>query len=311
MSQLDKGWDPGGTTMKINEIYNDEDKIFNDAIYNKLVAALDDSEMNTNESSRTESDSHANMAVIGRQTYILAETGKMVEVNPFTPTYKPIEAPIVDDALQYNSPYDGKCYILVVRNALHVPSMCNNLPPPFMLQEAGITVNDKAKIHMTNLTAEDHAIIFPERGFRIPMMLWGIFSNFPTMKPTVDALHAGNDVYILTPTTWDQHTDIHATNEDSMLDCEGNIKEKRGWECQVVLEDVDDHVNASSLIISVIEMKAKIDEEMMHHECEEEETIKCSLPQIDISVIAEISTALDKNIFSRMLTESGQLSRRK
>ena len=97
------------------------------------MAALDDSEMNTDEESRTELDSHANIAVIGRHAYILAETGKMVEVNLFTPTYKPIEAPIVDAALQYDSPYDGKSYILVVRNALRVPSMCNNLLPPFML----------------------------------------------------------------------------------------------------------------------------------------------------------------------------------
>ena len=43
-------------------------------------------------------DSHANMAVIGKHAYILAETGKMVEVNPFTPTYKPIKAPIVGAA---------------------------------------------------------------------------------------------------------------------------------------------------------------------------------------------------------------------
>ena len=50
---------------------------------------------------------------------------------------------------------------------------------------------------------------------------------------------------------------------------------------------------------------------MMHHECQEEETIKYNLPQIDISVIAGISTALDENIFSQMLIESGQLSREK
>ena len=212
--------------------------------------------------------------------------------------------------MQYDSPYNGKSYILVVRNALHVPSMCNNLLPPFMLREAGITVNNKAKIHMMNPMAEDHAIIFPETGFRIPMMLWGIFSCFPTMKLTVDALQAGNNVYILTPTTWDSHTYVHATNEDSMLDWEVNVKEKRQLVSQVVLEDVADHINASSLIISVIEMKA-IDEEMMHHECDEEETLKCNLPQIDISVITGISTALDENIFSRMLTESGQLSREK
>ena len=117
------------------------------------------------------------------------------------------------------------------------------------------------------------------------------------MKPTVDALEAGNDLYILTPTTWDLHTDVHATNVDNILDWKGNIKEKREWASQVVLEDVDDHIDASSLIISVIEMKT-INEEMMHRECEKEETIKYNLPWIDISVTAIISTALDENSFS-------------
>ena len=69
-----------------------------------------------------------------------------------------------------------------------------------------------------------------------------------------------------------------------MLDWEGNIKEKRERASQVVLEDVDDHIDASSLIISVVEMKA-IDVEMMHHECEEGETTKYNLPWSDISVI--------------------------
>ena len=82
-----------------------------------------------------------------------------------------------------------------------------------------------------------------------------------------------------------------------MLDWERNIKEKREWASQVVLYVIDDHIDASSSIISAVEMKA-IDDEMMHHECEEEETIKYNLPWIYMSVIAGILTALDKNIFS-------------
>ena len=54
-----------------------------------------------------------------------------------------------------------------------------------------------------------------------------------------------------------------------------------------------------------------IDDEMVQGECEEEETTKCNLLRIDISVIAGISTALDENIFSRILTECGQHSRDK
>ena len=82
-----------------------------------------------------------------------------------------------------------------------------------------------------------------------------------------------------------------------MLDWEGNIEEKRESASQVVLEDVEDHIDTSSLTSLVVEMKA-IDEEMMHHKCEEEETSKCNLPQNSMPVIVGILTALDKNIFS-------------
>ena len=100
----------------------------------------------------------------------------------------------------------------------------------------------------------------------------------------------------MTPTTWNPNTNVHAMNEDSRLDWEGNIKEKREWASQAVLEDVEDHINASSLIISAIEMKA-IDEEMVSHECEEEEIYKHNLPQNGM-LIRGILTALDDNIFS-------------
>ena len=76
-----------------------------------------------------------------------------------------------------------------------------------------------------------------------------------------------------------------------MLDWEGTIKEKREWAYQVVLDDVEDHINPSSLIIAAAEMKP-IDEEMMYSECEEEETYKYNLPWIDMSMTVGISTAL-------------------
>ena len=113
----------GSSSVKLEwkffyKVYDDKEKIFNDDIYNKPVAALDDSEMSMNEESRLELDCYANMAVIGKHVNILPETGKMLEFNPFTAAYKPITAPIVDAVLQFGSPYDGKSYILVVRNTL-------------------------------------------------------------------------------------------------------------------------------------------------------------------------------------------------
>ena len=56
----------------------------------------------------------------------------------------------------------SRSYILVLRNALHVPSMKNNLIPPFVMREAGIKVNDTPKIQTSNPTEEDHSIYFPD-----------------------------------------------------------------------------------------------------------------------------------------------------
>ena len=125
---------------------------------------------------RTELDSHANMPVVGRHSYIINFSGQKVDVRPFTLQYRSMEAKLVDAALLYECPYEGKSYILVLQNAIHVDSMENNLILPFILQEAGLQVNERAKIHTYDPTADDHLIIFPTTSLRIPLQLFGIFS---------------------------------------------------------------------------------------------------------------------------------------
>ena len=66
------------------------------------------------EQSQTELDTHANMPDVGRNAYILAESGKTVDVSPYTPDYQSMTVPMVDAAVQYDDPYDGKTYILVL-----------------------------------------------------------------------------------------------------------------------------------------------------------------------------------------------------
>ena len=115
--------------------------------------------------------------------------------------------------VKYNNPYNGKTYKLVLHNALYVLSMDQNHIPPFMLREMGVTVNDILKIHKEDPTVDDHAIIFVETGFRIPLSLWGIFSYFLISKPTHDDLLNLNEVYILSPATWNPHSDAYSANE--------------------------------------------------------------------------------------------------
>ena len=115
-------------------------------IYHKIVASME-VDIEADGQSRTELDSHANMPVVGREAMVVERSGRTVEVSPFTPDYKPIKVEIVDAIIQYDSPLDGREYVLVIQNALQVPSMKNNLIPPFIMRENGIMVNECAKIH--------------------------------------------------------------------------------------------------------------------------------------------------------------------
>ena len=84
-----------------------------------------------------------------------------------------MHTPTVDAAVKYNCPYDGKIYIMLVRNSLNVPSMKNNLLPTFLLIEEVFKVQDTPKMQVSDLTVEDCSILFPVTSFRIPLSLWG------------------------------------------------------------------------------------------------------------------------------------------
>ena len=200
-----------------------------------------------NKLSRTELHSHANIPVIGRNAYILSKIGETVDVAHFTPDYKPISVELVDVALKYECPYSSEVKILIIRRGLYVPSMTHNLLPLFMLREAGIHINEVPKIHVASPTVEHHAITFQETNFRIPLTLHCTFSYFPTSKPSTQELEEPEDVYILTPTTWNPHSDAYVINEESMLDWEGNMKHEKDQEKRVVLEDIpsDDTILSS------------------------------------------------------------------
>ena len=255
---------------------------------------------------RTDLDSHANMPVVGRNAYVLSNTGKMVDVSPFTPDYKPMRVPIVDSAVKYACPFSGKEYILVIRNALHVPTMENNLIPPFMMREAGIQVTEIPKIQIEDPTEKDHAIIFPETNFCIPLSLWGIFSYFPTKKPTHDELVDPSEVYMLTPSVWNPHSSHYAHNEENMLDWEGNMREKRDrTEMKIVLDEIDDDPEmVASLWIGEAE-----DRSIYATFMSSEETLKTSGPYADdviAAMTANISTTLHDETMYNLMKERAE-----
>ena len=215
-------------------------------IYHKIVASMEVDVENDGES-RTELDSHANMPVVGREALIVEQSGKTVEVSPFTPDYKPIKVEVVNAMVQYDSPLDGREYMLVIQNTLWVPSMSNNLIPPFIMRENGIIVNECAKIDCEDPTREDHAIIFKGYDLCMPLQLHGIFSYFVIRKPDVESvvhahepLNCATGMYIHSRTRWNPHTDAYALNEESIVDWDGNIRERNHCDVRIVLDEIGD-----------------------------------------------------------------------
>ena len=219
----------------------------------RISASLTTDSMNEDTSfeadPRTEMDSHANMVVLGKHCFVFdGVKNRTCEVEPFDPTIGTAKKiTIVDAALAYDCPYSLKTYVLLIRNALHVKSISHNLVPPFILREAGIDVNEVPKIHRIEPSIDDHSIYFPEEKLRIPLQLWGIFSFFHSRVPTLDEVYHSEKIF-LTPDSndWNPYSDHFALNEESMLDSDGNIQDRRYRKKHIV--DMGDAVNNPSIM---------------------------------------------------------------
>ena len=179
----------------------------------------------------TELDSHANMVVVCKHALVTAHTGKTVEVQPFSPDCQTMTSvPIVDAVIKWTCPHTDETCLLLMKNALHVPSMSHNLIPPFVMREFGTRVNDVPKIHCEDPTEEDHSLHFKENDLRMPLQLNGIFSHFQCETPTEEDIENYDEtkVLFLTPEgVWDPNSDVHVANKVKMMDSKGKMKPEK------------------------------------------------------------------------------------
>ena len=82
---------------------------------------------------------------------------------------------IKDTEISYDFRYQQKKLLLIINNALRVPSINQNLIPPFILDETGLEVDSKPKIHSNDLTVENHSIYDTATYLRIFLKLCGVF----------------------------------------------------------------------------------------------------------------------------------------
>jgi hypothetical protein len=106
MQLVNQSWDPGNVQDHEERTQlcktNVPDYLYS-LMSTTMVSDIDVSEEATDmdeEESRTELDSHANMPVVGRNAYIISDTGRIADVNPFTPDYaSTMRISIVDAAV--------------------------------------------------------------------------------------------------------------------------------------------------------------------------------------------------------------------
>ena len=63
---------------------------------------------------------------------------------------------MVDGAVVYKCPYTGEIYVLIVRDALYIPHLRNNIILPFVMRADGVTLNETPKIHSKDPTIDEH-----------------------------------------------------------------------------------------------------------------------------------------------------------
>ena len=174
----------------------------------------------------SELDSHANMVVLGKHTYVFdGIPSRTCDVLPFDPRFGPSrKKQIIDGALAYDCPFTLKTFILEFRNSLYMKKMDHNLIPPFILREVGLEINETTKIHCRTSTTRDHVIISQDHGLLIPIVLNGIFFFFHTRKPNNDDLENGT-IIPFTPegAEWNPYTHNYEIQEENMTDWNGDI----------------------------------------------------------------------------------------
>ena len=97
------------------------------------------------------------MAVVGSNATKMQDTGRYADVNAFANDVGQMKrVPIKDMDISYDCPYQKNTLLLMIKNVLHVPSMNHNLIPSFILDEAGLEVDTKPKIHSNNVSVDGH-----------------------------------------------------------------------------------------------------------------------------------------------------------
>ena len=180
----------------------------------------------------SELDSHADTCVVGKHALIIADFDRPVNVTGFNNKISTLQAKTVSAVVAYDDPMTGETIILIIHQAIYIPSMENNLLCPMQMRLNDVKISEIPKF-LTERPADDtHAISVREMGTRepylIPLALRGVTSVFPSRKPTAaEYENDSNRKFELTfeIPEWDPHSTQFAEQEAAFSDSYGRIRE--------------------------------------------------------------------------------------
>lgn len=176
---------------------------------------------------RTELDSHADTCVVGNDTALLIfDYERPVRVFGYNEDVgEKAHCKTVSAVVAYDHPTSGRTYMLIINQAILIPSMKVNLLSSMQLRDNDIRVNDEPKCMVPNPTEYHHALLLPpteedEEELLIPLSIHKVTSYFATRKPTLQEFEATESCYCRALTAdapeWDTETLRFQEQEESM-----------------------------------------------------------------------------------------------
>lgn len=111
-----------------------------------------------------------------------------MKVNGFSDAVGSLNDVSLVDAVIVYVDNEGCLFLLVMYNALYIPSMDHHLIPPFILREAGLKVDETPKIQSDDPGEDVHSIRDPGSGLHIHLKLRGMFSYFDCRAMSEDGM---------------------------------------------------------------------------------------------------------------------------
>jgi hypothetical protein len=230
----------------------------------------------------TDLDSHADTCVVGKNALIVHLLDKKVNVTGFDPTQGKIKGlDLVSAALAYDCPRTGEATILMIHQAVHVPTMDNDLLCPMQMRMNDVVVNECPKFMETSPSDMSHALRVTQDGDElcIPFGLRGVTSYFPTRKPTQMELATCRrfDLTAEDP-EWDPSSTTFKEQEDAQVNSRGMVHDtgdernnrrfissvqvsrdqacdfvNRNSQCSAVLTDIDPNLHEDYFVESLVQ----------------------------------------------------------